>query len=95
MTGPTVQGAQDLYDQDPGAYWEPAPGCNCVKNSRFGGHTSPRIFPIPTYDPIYYAEGKANGRNADFKLANIIGIFLDRRPAGNEIYGRITPILES
>ncbi len=95
MMGPTIQGVQDLYDQDPGAYWEPSPGCNCVKNSRFGGHTSPRVFPIPVYDPIYYAEGKQNGRNADFKLANVIGIFLDRRPAGNQIYGRITPILGS
>ncbi len=93
MTGPTIQGVQALYDQDPGAYWEDLPGCNCVKGSAFGGHMSPRIFPIPVYDPIYYAEGKANGRNADFKLANIIGIFLDRRPSGNQIYGRITPIL--
>ena len=93
MDGPTIQGVQALYDQDPTATWEPAPGCNCVR-SRFG-HLSPRIFPIPVYDPIYYAEGKANGRNADFKLANIIGIFLDQRPVGNQIYGRITPILGS
>src|SRR4030095_9622851 len=25
--GPTLQGIQDLIDQDPGARWEPAPGC--------------------------------------------------------------------
>jgi hypothetical protein len=91
MMGPTMDGVQALYDQDPTATWEPAPGCNCVR-SRFGLH-SPRIFPIPVYDPVYYAEGKRNGRNADFKLANIIGIFLDRRPSANQIYGRITPIL--
>src|SRR5262249_42453444 len=96
MTGPTIQGVQALYDQDPGAYWEGGPGqagCNCVKNSAFGAHLSPRIFPIPVYDPKYYDNGKANGRNADFRLANIIGIFLDSRPTGNTIYGRITPIL--
>jgi Flp pilus assembly protein TadG len=95
MVGPTVQGVQDLYDQDPGAYWEGGPGlpgCNCMKGSQFGGHTSPRIFPIPLYDPVYYADGKANGRNADFKLANVLGFFLDHI-SGNQIYGRVTPII--
>ena len=91
MAGPTLQGVQDLYDQDPTATWDT--GCNCPI-SRFGHH-SPRIFPIPVYDPVYYAEGKANGRNADFKLANIIGIFLTQRPDSNQIYARITPILGS
>ena len=91
MTGPTIQGVQDLYDKDPSAYWDT--GCNCVKGSAISNNTTPRIFPIPVYDPNYYAAGKANGRNADFKLANIIGIFLDRPPTGNQIYGRITPIL--
>jgi hypothetical protein len=91
MEGPTIQGVQDLYDKDPGAYWDTT--CNCVKGSAFGNNTSPRIFPIPVFDPIYYAIGKANGRNADFKLSNVIGIFLTQRPSGNQIYGRITPIL--
>jgi hypothetical protein len=90
MTGPTMDGVQALYDQDPDATWNT--GCNCPVSPRYGLH-SPRIFPIPVYDPIYYAEGKRNGRNADFRLANIIGIFLDQRPTGNQIYGRITPIL--
>jgi hypothetical protein len=95
MTGPTIQGVEDLIAQDPGAYWEGGqglPGCNCMKNSRFGGHTSPRIFPIPLYDPIYYADGKKNGRNADFRLANVLGFFVDRI-SGNQIYGRVTPII--
>jgi hypothetical protein len=95
MTGPTNQGIDDLIAQDPGAYWEGGPGlpgCNCMKGSSFGGHTSPRIFPIPLYDPVYYAQGKANGRNADFKLANVLGFFADHR-SGNQIYGRVTPII--
>ena len=95
MTGPTSQGIQDLIAQDPGAYWEGGPGlpgCNCMKGSKLGMHNSPRIFPIPLYDPVYYATGKQNRRNADFKLANVLGFFADR-VQGNQVYGRITPIL--
>jgi hypothetical protein len=90
MSGPTMQGIDDLIAQDPNAVWEDAPGCNCVKNSAFA--TSPRVFPIPVYDPVYYTNGKMNGRNADFKVANIIGFFVTSR-SGNQIYGKITPYL--
>jgi hypothetical protein len=54
-------------------------------------HPSPRIFPIPLYDPFYYQDGKANGRNASLRVANWIGFFVDH-VNGNNIYGRITPI---
>jgi Flp pilus assembly protein TadG len=87
MEGPTVKGVQDLLDQDPGAVWDD--GCSCVKGSAF--NVSPRIFPIPVYDPVYYEDGKINGRNASLKIANVIGFFVTRRD-GNNIYGRITPI---
>ena len=40
-------------------------------------HPSPRVFPIPLYDPNYYETGKLNGRNADLKVANWIGFFLE------------------
>ena len=33
-----------------------------------------------------------NGRNASFKLANVIGFFIDKR-VGNEVYGYVMPIL--
>jgi hypothetical protein len=92
MSGPTNQGIDDLIAKDPNARWEGGPGlagCNCVKNSAFG--TSPRVFPIPVYDPGYYSDGKQNGRNADFKVANVIGFFVTER-SGNQVYGRITPI---
>ncbi len=88
MVGPTVQGAQDLIDRDPSAYWDT--GTNTVKGSAYGQH-SPRIFPLPLYDPVYYDTGKRSGRKADLKTANWIGFFLDHR-TGNDLYGRITPI---
>jgi hypothetical protein len=86
MMGPTVQGAQDLIDRDPNAYWDSA------KNRAITSqHPSPRIFPIPLYDPMYYQSQKVNGRNATLKVANWIGFFLDHTDSNN-IYGRITPI---
>src|SRR5436189_72455 len=65
-SGPTIQGINDLIAKDPNAYWDTS--CVCVKGSAYG--SSPRVFPIPMYDPAFYATGKANGRVADFKVAN-------------------------
>ena len=92
MTGPTIQGIQALIDKDPGAYWQSGDngGCNCVKNSKYAGQ-SPRVFPIPLYDPEYYALGKKNGRVADFRVAQFLGFFADR-VAGNQIYGYVTNV---
>ena len=86
-SGPTIQGIQALVDKDPGAFWDT--GCKCVKGSAFA--ISPRVFPIPLYDPNLYADGKANGRVADFEIANFLGFFA-LPPVGNSIPGRITQI---
>jgi Flp pilus assembly protein TadG len=86
-SGPTIQGIQALIDKDPNAVWSTS--CSCVTGSKFG--TSPRVFPIPMYNPDYYAEGKKNGRVADFEIANFLGFFADH-VQGNAIYGRITQI---
>jgi len=88
MTGPTNQGIDDLIAQDPNAVWDA--NCNCVAGSAFG--SSPRVFPIPLFDPDYYQNGKVNGRNATLKVANWIGFFVVSRN-GNNVTGRITPIL--
>ena len=87
MNGPTMQGIDDLISQDPAAYWDDV--ANKVRSSK---NPSPRVFPIPLYDPEYYAWGKANGRNADLRMANWIGFFVERRE-GNNVFGRITPVL--
>ena len=87
MVGPTVQGTDDLYDKDPNAYWDI--GCKCVKGSAF--RTSPRVVVIPLYDPVYYETGKQNGRNADLKIANYLGFFIEKI-TGNEVKGYITPV---
>jgi Flp pilus assembly protein TadG len=87
VSGPTAQGIDELKALDPRARWDTS--CKCVRDSAFP--ISPRVTPLPLYDPKKYAEGKANGRNADFWLANIMGFFIDRRE-GNQVYGFITPI---
>lgn len=87
MSGPTLQGIDDLIVKDPSAYWDTS-----AKKVRSTMNPSPRVFPIPLYDPEFYAFGKANGRNADLKVANWIGFFVESR-SGNNVYGRITPIL--
>jgi hypothetical protein len=88
MVGPTIQGIDLLIDQDPGARWDTV--CKCVVGSKFGSH-SPRVFPIPLYDPKYYADGKASGRTADFRVAGFLGFFVEWE-GGNQIHGKITSI---
>jgi hypothetical protein len=88
MQGPTAQGIQDLIDKDPNAVWDSS--CKCVKNSAFG--QSPRVFPIPLFNPQYYAEGVATGRGASFELANFLGFFADYVDKQNGIHGIITNI---
>lgn len=88
MMGPTTKGIEDLIAQDSGASWDTSK--NTVVNSKFGLH-SPRIFPIPLYDPDFYNTGKQNGRNADLKTANWIGFFVTS-VSSNNIYGRIIPL---
>jgi len=88
MMGPTIKGIQRLIDKDPAAYWDT--GCKCVKGSTYQGQ-SPRVFPIPLYDPMYYDEGRTHGRDADFKVANFLGFFAEYI-AGNEIWGYVTTV---
>jgi hypothetical protein len=88
MMGPTIKGIQRLIDKDPSAYWDT--GCKCVKGSTYQGQ-SPRTFPIPLYDPMYYDDGRTHGRDADFKVANFLGFFAEYI-SGNEIWGYITTV---
>jgi hypothetical protein len=87
MNGPTMQGIDFLIAKDPGARWDAF-----RRQPDTTMNPSPRVFPIPLYDPQHYALGKANGRNADLKVAGWLGFFVERRD-GNNVYGRITPIL--
>ena len=52
---------------------------------------SPRIFPIPLYDPDYYQDGITHGRNASLKMVGWVPFFLEGRD-GNNVYGRVVPM---
>ena len=86
MMGPTISGLQALYDQDPTAYWD-------TSNNKYVSNLnpSPRVFPIPLYNPEEYDLGKATGRGATLIVSNWLGFFLESIQ-GNQAYGRIFPI---
>jgi Flp pilus assembly protein TadG len=84
--GPTSQGIDALIAQDPNAYWD-----DYNKRVVTTMKPSPRVFPIPLFDPDFYEWGKVNGRPADLKVSNWIGFFVVDR-SGSEIHGRIVPI---
>ena len=86
MVGPTSSGMEALIDRDPNAYWDTYH--NKVVTTMY---PSPRVVAIPLFDPIFFETGKQNGRNADFRVVNYMGFFIEEMQ-GNEVKGRITPI---
>jgi putative Flp pilus-assembly TadE/G-like protein len=87
MVGPTAQGIDALMAQDPTAHWDDT---HQKVVSPLG--KSPRVFPIPLYDPDYYQSGVTTGRNATLRVAKWVGFFVEGR-TGNEVYGRMVPLL--
>jgi hypothetical protein len=86
MMGPTVDGLAQLKAKDPTAYWD------ATNNTYVSSmNPSPRVFPIPLYNPDEYDLGKKTGRNATLHVTGFIGFFLED-VSGNEAYGRIFPI---
>jgi hypothetical protein len=86
MMGPTLSGVDALMAKDPSAHWDEFN--NTLVSSQ---NPSPRVFPIPLYDPDYYQGGVTTGRNATLRVANWIGFFIEGHTS-NEVYGRLTPI---
>jgi hypothetical protein len=86
MTGPTMQGVEELMAKDPNAYWDDV-------NERVVStmNPSPRIVTIPVFDPMVYEESRQSGRQ-DIQVANLVNFFLiNVQNGGNSIYGRIVP----
>ena len=85
MVGPTMQGTQQLIDQDPIAFWDV--GANRVVSSL---SPSPRIIVIPVYDPLVYDTGRHQGR-IDILISNFVGFFVEKLQ-GTDVVGRIVPM---
>jgi Flp pilus assembly protein TadG len=86
MVGPTQQGISDLIALDPHARWDDS--TDQVVTTM---NPSPRVVAIPLFDPVYYAEGIQQGRNATLRFVNYLGLFIEGM-RGGEVVGRITPI---
>ena len=98
MIGPTAQGMQDLIDLDPAATWvdavNPATGLlgyisgGCSPNCSTSTGQSPRLRPVPLFDPDAYDEGRGSGR-LDIILQRWGGFFVQRM-VGNHVEGHLT-----
>jgi Flp pilus assembly protein TadG len=86
MVGPTKSGIEQRIARDPSAYWDESLNKPVSTMS-----PSPRVVPLPLFDPVYYETGKQNSRNADLKAVNYLGFFIEQMN-GNEVIGRVTPI---
>jgi Flp pilus assembly protein TadG len=84
MTGPTFDGIKALMAKDPNASWDPV---SKTVVSEFGS-SSPRLFPIPLYDPDTYQNGMQTGRNASLEVVSFLGFFLEGYDSSG-IYGRV------
>ncbi len=86
MEGPTLSGLETLMAKDPGATWD-----DYDKKVISDKNPSPRIFPLPLYDPDVFQLNKQTGRNATLIVKNWLGFFLEDIQ-GSQVYGRVFPI---
>jgi hypothetical protein len=83
-----------LINEDLGAYWDSTcnGGVGCVKGSAFP--TSPRVRPVPLYNPLLYAQDQHSGKSSPtLQIVNYLGFFIERVTGGGDVTGRITPIM--
>jgi len=86
--GETNQGIDLLKAEDLSAQWDGTN--NRVINSN--KNPSPRVFPIPLYDPEFLQYNVTHGRNASLKMVGWVPFFLVDRN-GNNVYGYVTTML--
>jgi hypothetical protein len=84
--GDVTSGISSLIAQDPGAHWDSANGR--VVSSQF---PSPRVVIVPTYDPLYFDQGKKVGNFTQLRVSNFIGLFLEQQ-AGSNVTVRVVPV---
>jgi hypothetical protein len=88
MIGPTMQGVQELIDEDPDAYWEPSanggkgsvarPDANAPNGWVDVGTSSPRVIKIGIFDPTQITSGGMQS----IVFNNFALMFLEPMPGG-------------
>lgn len=83
MVGPTRQGVSDLIALDPSARMVNQNGVWVVTSNSYPINESPRIVPIPLFDPT---DPPGNGRTT-FRVASIASFFIESSN-GHSVFGR-------
>jgi hypothetical protein len=99
MIGPTKHGVNALIAQDPFAVWDPSidknndgipeggisGGCMATNSCATPNGYSPRLVPIPVFNPDTYDKGKGHGR-IDIEITKLVGFFI-LPMNGNDVEG--------
>ena len=100
MIGPTRQGVENLIAQDPGATWDTTYqnpvtgnwgqiiGSACSPSCGTASGFSPRLRPVPLFDPHAYDAGRESGR-LDIFLTRFGGFFIEQM-IGNDVLGHLS-----
>lgn len=70
VVGPVTQGVEELILKDADAYWD---GDEVVSSKGY----SPRIVPIPTFDPDLFYRQDPTGKTGVIKVTNLLGFFIE------------------
>nr|MDP2478947.1 hypothetical protein [Candidatus Palauibacterales bacterium] len=83
MVGPTKQGFRDLINQDPTAVWDASggDGTGCVTHGDGICSGSPRIRPLPLFDPREAPDAGAK----PLTIVNFAGLFVEGIQSGNVV----------
>jgi hypothetical protein len=74
LSGPRFRDSfQAMINEDPRAYWEDPPGCNCVRGSAFPPGQSPRIRPLSLFDP---RDPPQNGAQ-NLTISTFVNVFVE------------------
>jgi hypothetical protein len=93
-TNRIVDAVQEVVDRDPDARWDPT--LNGGRGGVAGGcmeagtcAISPRIRPLPVYDPLDWAQRNGEGGGQfPLQITKVIGLFIEE-PDGNDLLGRV------
>jgi hypothetical protein len=90
MVGPTKQGVDDLIAEDPGAVWDEGSKSiqgSCAQFTPPCAAESPRIVPIPVFDPDEYLATAYGSGKHEVRVERILGFFVEEFD-GKDLIGR-------
>ena len=96
MRVPVARAIDELVSRDSGASWDPnlyGPGKGGISGgcmSTGACTVSPRLRPVPVYNPDAYDARRRESGRLDLEIVKVIGFFIDRATSDHEIIGYIT-----